>query len=259
MTGLAQPAPVMDPCKGYLLGKYERRFSPLRALVIHTTGSGLIARFRDDQDKYGWKSVFECAVWYFRTIGLDGYHYLFGQGGEEVQLCPEELCVWHVGAKDKWWRTGAAKIYSKPLNKWEMPGKTDWWRRRWPAMASPLDLGDAHIWDRYPQRPKRLKTAFLSRKGSINANTMAFGIVPDALGRGTKYPWSDACWNRIISRAHDVATRRELGLHRFTVCTHSDVHPRARSARNRPWDPGERQWSWEEFRRRSADYLRSRR
>lgn len=214
-------------------GKARKRTAPPVAIVIHTTGGGPVKRVVSDTYatwRARWPaaavSPFEAACWVFTAASPASGHYVVGQAGECVQVVPEDLIAWHVGAKD-------AERYSLPLSGWCAPDLR-WWPERWPGLSSPVELAGGRLW----------------RGGSCNGASIGIEVAPsvdDPTG-----PWSDACWRTLVALVSEICLRREIPCMRTHVVTHSDAHPYARTARGRPWDPSEAAWSWDEFAQRSG-------
>lgn len=186
------------------------------AIVVHTTGSGPIARWRRQAARFGEATPFETAIRIYRTIMDDAPHYVVGQGGECVQVTPEESAARHVGARD-------SHVYA--ATDWHAARKYAWWRARFPGIRSPRELAGGWLW----------------ADGSCNAHTDAIEVVPPV--DDPRAPWSDACWLTLRRLVHDLSERHSIPVTREHVVTHSDAHPWARTTdAGAPWDPGIRQW-----------------
>lgn len=213
-------------------GEYKARKGPVRAVVIHTTGAGPVRRlthptFERWRERHpgAARSAFSAALWVYRNAMKAGPHYVVGQLGQCVQLCPEQLIAWHVGKRD----SGA---YRLPWGGW-VSQETRWWLKRWNHRKSPRQLAGGKLW----------------AGGSCNANTIGIEVVPPE--EDTSGPWSDACWSKLGELVTDICFRHDVPCDAQYVLTHSDAHPRSRSTKSGlPWDPGPRQWSWAEAKER---------
>jgi N-acetyl-anhydromuramyl-L-alanine amidase AmpD len=206
---------------GSRTGKYSAREqnSAVHAIVVHTTGSGPITRWKSERNTPGKAQAtpFLTAVQRtYHTIMSAGPHYVVGQQGECIQLCRESLAAWHVGGDH-----GAAYQRSDWLE-----GLYEWWAERWPGLASPRELAGGHLWDH----------------DSCNANTIGIEVVPPV--DDVRNTWSPACRITLERLVRDVAARHGLPVTREFVVTHSDAHPISRTDKNGvPWDPGPLQWA----------------
>jgi hypothetical protein len=202
---------------GSRTGTYKQRAKAL-AIVIHTTGSGPVVRWRKEQGKPGKEQAtpFLTAVHRtYRAIMAAGPHYVVGQAGECVQVCAERLAAWHVGSDD-------SAAYVRP--QW-LEARYEWWAERWPELTSPTQLADGRLW----------------AGGSCNINTIGIEVVPPAAD--VRASWSQACWTRLERLVRDIASRHGIPMRREYIVTHSDAHPVARTDnRGEPWDPGSGQW-----------------
>lgn len=211
---------IVKPSRGFRrkkLQRYER--ASYSALIIHTTGMGVHRKAKR------WKvDPFLAALRiYSQQMDASG-HYVIGQLGQLAQCVPEEIVAWHVGSK------GAAAYHRAS---WWRAKKVAWWRERWPQYVAPGQLARGHLWATSPT----------TCKPSCNSNVIGFEVVPPP----DNGEWSAECWATIAELSRDVSERREIVLSLETVLSHSDAHPRSRSARGKPWDPGPKQWSYEKF------------
>lgn len=183
------------------------------AIVIHTTGLGVIGRYqRDKKDP----SPFHTAIRVYEYLMREGPHYVIGQGQDQIaQVCDESLAAWHVGSK------GHLQYRS---SRWINP-TVAWWGKRWAPLLSPRDLADGKLWE----------------KGSVNRVSIGIEVVPDE--SDPRGPWSAHAWASIEKLARDLASRYGIPWLRDHVITHSDCHPLARSSKGKPWDPNPAQWT----------------
>lgn len=237
-------APTVALARGHRLGVFAPRTARPVAIVIHTTGAGPGRRFHDERERqrHGYESPFDAAVRVYTKLMKAGPHYVVGQGGERIQVAPEDVCAWHVGSR-------GARPYHR--HEWTTKG-TGWWLRRWSphGITSPHQLAGGRLWRRYARPPgARLRWASWMARGSCNANTIGIEVVPP-LDPSTG-PWSDQCWGALLELVHDIATRHDMPLAREHILTHSDAHPLARSRRDAPWDTSPAQFTWERFHERT--------
>ena len=214
----------MSPSLGYRRGKYEERTADAVAIVVHTTGHGPVRRHTERPDR--WPTPFDAALWIYSQAMDAGPHYVVGQGGECAQTCPESHVAWHVG--------GAGSRPYKQAEKSGRPGawadnEHQWWKKRHAPLQNPRELAGGKLW----------------RSGSCNRNTYGIEVVPPT--EGAQREWSPECWVKVAVLVQDIALRRSVPLDRTTVITHSDAHPLARTARGKPWDTPESQWTWRRF------------
>src|SRR5574342_1411882 len=119
------------------------------AIVIHDTGPGPALRVNPKLDRelhfQRWRVMwptrrtsFGAAAWVYEVASPYCGHYLVGQGGECIQLVPEDLAAMHVGSS----RAGG---YRLPAFAW---AKTEhaWWRERWRGLSSPRALAGGKLW-----------------------------------------------------------------------------------------------------------------
>lgn len=206
---------------GYRRGRFAPRAS-YAAIVVHTTGRGVLARFAREGERKGDASPFETALRIYATIMDAAPHYVIGpRPGEIAQVTPESHAAWHTGSSG--WRR-----YQRP--RWAGTACA-WWHERWPELASPLDLALGEVWAGH----------------SPNANTVGIEFVPDP--DDPTGPLTAAAWASFVVLQADIRRRRAIPLHPARILTHSDVAPLSRSARGRPWDLAPDQWRWELFKR----------
>lgn len=220
--------PVAAPGRGYKRGKYQPRRS-YSAIVVHTTGRGILKKAK----RWGVSPIEAAARVYGAQMDAGAHYVICGLTGAAIQTCPEELAAWHVGSK-------GSKPYGRPnwarSTWWKRTRgkKVEWWSNRWPGFQSPHELAYGELWA--PNAKGR---------PSCNANTIGIEVIPNA-----KHPsgvWTNAAWIKLIQLCQDIRWRRSIHFRRETILSHSDAHPLARTARNRPWDPPGEIWTYEEF------------
>lgn len=223
------------PSLGVSRGLYAPRAS-VAGVVIHTTGSGVIRRWKRQGKRFKERSPFDTAVRIYSRIMTASGHYVVGQEGQIVQLVPEHLAAWHVGGRK-------ARLYRR---RWMRP-KYQWWAERWPGYDSPLQLANGELWKPYDKDAAvSWRARWLSRHGSCNANTIGIEVVPPTLD--PKSAWSDACWLSVVRLTQDICYRSALPIERQRIVSHSDAHPLSRTTRSGvPWDPNPTQFSYEKF------------
>lgn len=197
---------------GYRKGVWRKRKEEAVATVWHTTGAGVIRRYRSNPSRYG--SPFGAALWVFRNMKA-GPHIVIGQGaGEVTQVAPLDVIAWHVG-----------KANSRPyriLDGQPHSVKFAWWHDRWNphGIFSPRDLAGGLLWHGH----------------QCNPNTYGIEVVPpeeDPAG-----PWSAECWANVRAVAHELL----IPLDPIHQVGHSDAHPISRTARGMGWDPSPKAW-----------------
>ena len=208
--------------RGYAGGHYAARQYPPAAVVVHTTGAGPVKRYVDERQRarHGWESPFDAALWVYQSVIDAGPHYVLGQRGECVQVAPEGVCAWHVGSAESHPYTRA------PRESTWAKSEATWWFERWGPRLNPCQLAGDALWF----------------GGSCNANTLGIEVVPP--GQATRGPWSTDAWRTLAILVEDICERHEIPVERDRILTHSDAHPRARTARGAPWDPPPAQWTW---------------
>ena len=226
------------PSVGVRKALYAPR-AAISGVVIHTTGGGVLRRWKRQRVRYREHSPFDTAVRIYTRLMSASGHYVVGQQGQVVQLVPEHLAAWHVGSRK-------SRLYRK---RWIRP-KYQWWEDRWSHLDSPLDLANGELWSPYPRDADvSWRTRWLSRHGSCNANTIGIEVVPPI--DGPRLAWSDSCWQVLTQLTVDICYRNQCPVERERIVTHSDVHPISRTTRSgHPWDTCPAQFSWETFEKR---------
>lgn len=200
------------------------------AIVVHTTGSGPLKRFKRDGLKRGWRSPFDAALHLYCELMAEGPHYVIGEHGELAQVAREEQVAWHVGAN------GGA---SYARESWA--SKYPWWAVRFPGLRSPRELASGRLW--LPPLGGSWGSRWLARAGSPNARTIGVEVVPPAAGG--RLAWSAATWATLAELVRGVTARHAVPRDRMHIITHSDAHPIARTTSSGvPWDPPPSQWTW---------------
>lgn len=226
------------PSYGFSHNKFVDRNS-YSAIVIHTTGYGPVRKHHNLPHKYG--SPLGAAVSIYERMPYSP-HYVLGQDGTIVQMCPEELSSWHVGSSRGW-------RYDTP--RWATK-RYQWWFNRWEGLSTPKELAGGSLWLPYPESALSGKNRYFrkiywsSLRGSVNANTIGIEVVPPTAG--PTRPWSGELWRALRLLVQDIHRRREVPLEKHYVVTHSDCCPVSRTTRKGiPWDTWSTQWSWNKF------------
>lgn len=244
-TDASELDPRVVPSLGFKREKYEKRTRDPVAFIVHTTGYGPIRRFESSQrERFEWETPFDAALFIYEQIMKAGPHWVIGQRkGEIAQVCPEDLCAWHVGGRGGW-------VYRK--KRWSNRN-TEWWEKQWHPMTTPREFANGMLWAPYDPAPSLLKKITQARftawraKGSVNANTIGVEVVPNK--DDPSGAWSDEAWENLAKVIVNRAEAHSIELTPTTVLTHSSAHPRARSRNNTPWDTWPDQFTWEEFER----------
>ena len=200
---------------GWRKGYWKPRRREPVAVVWHTTGAGILRKYRRLRRRLGWASPFECALHQFTRNQKAGPHFVVGQRGEVEQIAPLDVVAWHVGRRKGW-------QYGVPgAGRWWGDPRFQWWRDRWDPLVSPTQLAGGKLW----------------RAGRCNENTIGVEVVPpteDPTG-----PWSREAWEAIA----DLARSLPVKIDPYHQISHSDAHPIARTTRSgAPWDPSPRAW-----------------
>ena len=197
------------------------------AVVIHTTGSGIVGKaLKKDVDPLDY------AAEYYARKNSYASHYLVGYDGTVVGTVPENLVAYHAGVSK-----GRRSIYRQGRERWPRhvkkgrelvdTGKSqpryDDWLERWPDLDSPLDL--------LPGR-------------SVNAQTIGVDFLAPLPGE--RHPQEQVMWVRAL--VMDLVERYKLGtvsgsmvdeldIPKEVVLRHADVDPLSRSSARGGWDP----------------------
>lgn len=221
---------------GYRSGDLELREAPPVAVIIHTTGAGIPARFLREGQRRGDRTPFDTANRVYTRIMRSSAHYVVGQVGECTQTVPEDHVAWHVGSGKS-----APYFRSSWVPRWRR-AEYEWWRSRWRGLTSPRDLAGGDLYRATPGSSSRLY-----RRGAVNPNTIGIEVVPpldDVRGE-----WSADAWRTLVALVLDICARHGIPVERTHIITHSDAHPLARTRRGVGWDVGPGQWSWQRFAR----------
>ena len=223
------------------------------AVVTHTTGGGINARFKREGARKGDASPFETAMRVYATIMEASPHYVVGQCGSVGQVVPEELCAWHVGG------AGSAPYHRAAWVPWRANKRFAWWLEKWAGLAGPRDLAGGQLWAPYvigPSLAQRLRHPLSWGKGSVNAWSYSLEVVPPIDDPGG--PWSPECWRSVAALHLDIGQRQGVPLERDCRITHSDAHPLSRTTPSgKAWDTVDAQWSWERFELEAAQLGRA--
>jgi len=128
-ASFALPSP-----RGYRTSGGKRR-GKVRAVVVHTTGSGLAAKAEKNRRGRGrgCTTALDCGLETYARPGDGGFpHYLIAYDGTIYCTCPEDHVAWHAG----WTKATGGKAAFSP-DRWSAPG---WWARVWSPAKSPLEL-----------------------------------------------------------------------------------------------------------------------
>lgn len=196
-------AAFVSPSRGYRRGKYSERRS-VAAYVVHTTGSGILRRWKAQGKRHGEATPFETALRVYGRLMDASPHYVVGQQeGQVAQVCPEHLAAWHVGSRNY-------RRYSR----WKHPLRSSryhWWRKEFPLLESPVELLDGRLWN----------------GGSVNSNTLGVECVPPLDGE-----WSDAFYRNLQELLQELDERHQATW----AVTHSVADPVGRTNKFGPWD-----------------------
>lgn len=198
--------------RGFLRGKYTIRRSEPTAIVLHTTGAGVLARW-EREGKRG--TPFETALRIYHKLTDAGPHYVVGQRGEVEQTCPLEYEAWHVGKANS-----SAYFHTWSTSKL-LRARYSWWFKRW-AYNTPADLCGGTLWS----------------GGSCNANSIGIEVVPPKRDpRGKRVGWGDSCWASLSNLLDELCRASGIPYTSDYIVGHSDAHPIARSNWLGAWDP----------------------
>ena len=238
-AGYLEGYPMGPPNRGLKRGKYEsRQLEDIHAIVVHTTGAGLIRRYNRESR---WSASKQTRV-YGRTLPpaalpptgirpvdtalrvysqlMDaGPHFVVDQDGNVFQTCPLHYAAWHVGRSKSWAYWAKNTVSRSP--------KYNWWRERWPTIDSPSQIAKGKLW----------------LGNQCNRNTVGIEVVPpvdDPRGIG---PWSMQCWLALTRLFRALSSNLDIPLDRWHIVGHADAHPHSRTAKGLPWDPTPSQMS----------------
>ena len=203
------------------------RSKAVQALIIHTTGSGIIGKaLKANADPLDY-----AAAYYARPKSYAS-HYLVGYDGTIVGTVPENVTAYHAGVGKS-----RRRLYAKGSDHWrrfvakgrelvdtgQIQSRYDDWAERWPGKASPLDLIDG-----------------------ASVNSVSIGIDLLAPLPGERHPTTQIMWARAL--VIDLVDRYDLGtvagslveeleIPKTAILRHADVDPISRSSKRGGWDP----------------------
>jgi hypothetical protein len=198
---------------GYRKGVYKPRKEAARVLIIHTTGGGIIRRYKASPGR--WKNPFETALWVYGNVMTAGPHYVVGQEGQAEVICPLTHAAHHVGVDHK--TPGKSpQLYQKPWWQDQKETRYGWWFEepgRDFLADSPITL-PGEPWG----RGKRL---------SCNMKCDGLEIVPPDYDPTMK----DFLSEEVLDAVAYIALNYDY------VYSHSEVHPLARTNHaGKAWD-----------------------
>lgn len=183
-----------------------KRKRPLRGIVVHTAGTGVVERARETGAQ-----PLDVALRAYARAGAVFPHAVIGQDGRIVQVAEWERIAWHAGLTDeqrKLYETGAWR-QRVPLEALAL------WDARWPGRRGPLDIVP----------------------GPWNETTIGIELVPAGaakyVGAGGVYARAQLAALRILL----AALRERLGAG-LVVVGHEDLEPLERWDAHGGWDPG---------------------
>ena len=190
------------------------------AVVVHTTGSGIVAKaLKKSLDPQEYAAKYYAGKRSFSSHYLVGHD--FSRDDAIIGTVPENLVSYHSGMNKH-----RRAIYKKGKSVWPRYKKVDGafvdggkhlphyedWLDRWPNLDSPNDLIPGT---------------------SINYRTIGVDFL--APEPGEKHSELQTRW--VASLISDILERTGLKIERKTVLRHSDVDPLTRSTRRGGWDP----------------------
>ena len=199
---------------GHRQGKYRKRKERAETLIIHTTGGGIIRRYKASPGR--WKNPFETALWVYGNVMTAGPHYVVGQEGQGEIICPLTYAAHHVGASHK--TPGMSpQLYQKPW--WKAKDAVEhwaWWH------DGPGDAFGAYSPIELPGAPWGGGTRL-----SCNNRCDGLEIVPPEGDPTMKQFLTDDVMETVVAIAKEYSY----------VYSHSEVHPLARTNQARKaWD-----------------------
>lgn len=192
------------------------RAAKVQAVMIHTTGSGLIANAL----KAG-KDVLAYYAAYYARADAYASGSVVGWEGKVVGTVPDNLIAYHAGVS-KTYRA----IYAKGTAVWRrhvlengklvdkgvpQPHYEDW-LARWPTLKSPLDL--------------------LTGPG-VNSVTIGLDLLAPVAGA----QHGETQLQKMAALIREIAGRQGIVVKKETVLRHSDIDPFSRSTSRGGWDP----------------------
>lgn len=219
----------------------KTRTSPVRCIVMHSTGSGLAAHaerkapYAIDPSKYE-----AAALEWYRSSGSEFFgHVMVGPTGARYDLAPLDKVALHSASLDGRYINANWREWARPIggkSGWHRHGRDpaqvwDWWDARWPGVTTPQEF-------------------FNTRH--INAISIGVDVLP--LPDGT---YTDAQVEHTAALVVELADVHGLAIRtsgkRPTVLGHEDIDPLRRGTKWRGdriigvgWDPGGK-WPRERF------------
>lgn len=187
-------------------------------VILHTTGSGV--------DLEAARRTYRTGEAYpHYLIGHDGQ--IYGFAGEDYKAAHAAWRPWESAAfADGTWRSKWARDYADDVVP-AAAGFYDWWDRRWPGLASPVELLEA------------------AAGAGATPNRASVGI--ELLD--CKPEFTDEQYTACARLCLDVAIRWAIPIPSAIpapqLLSHSDINPGRRSTARGPWDPTPTQLRWE--------------
>jgi hypothetical protein len=227
MAGSTDDLLAVDPRVGaYGCSSLRRRRKPVRGVVVHTTGRGLLRRVVGGVDGPGAAAARRYAR---GAVGDFFGHYLIDHDGRVYALAHPERVALHTAALHRFYGSEGVpsdrwRMYCCPLSeRMQRHGRDearvwDWWNARWPELASPVVM--------------------LGR--NVNAAAVGIDLLPlDDLTYTAAQVESCAVLVEALSEA------LRFSIEPMRVVRHEDVDPLRRGAVRKgdrilgvPWDPG---------------------
>lgn len=194
--------------------RFKKRTSPVRGVIVHHTGSGLIGRWKREAKAKPSLQPLDTAINLYRNILKVSPHWVIDQNGEFFQVCDESYAAHHTG-------TAGHQVYRRTV--------PAYWLNRWQPFGvnSPYGLMGGTLWS----------------SGSANNETVGIEVVPNP--QNPTGPWSEKCLETLRHMAFAIAERHGFPCDHLHVVGHYDAHPNSRShaVTQKPWDPWEHQFN----------------
>lgn len=211
---------------------HPRSVNKVGAILVHTTGSGIVAKAR----KMG-RDPLDHAVAHYAGPKAYTSHYVMGWDGAIVGIVPENERALHAGVSDERRRLYQAGFatwarWLRPLNpaKPPLPAKV---MDRDDGMVLYRDLFAGHLWwpRRWPLLPDPTRIT-----SDPNGTTIGMDLLPAPEAEGGVHPggFTDAQRDSLDVWVADVRRRLDRIL---PVLGHADVDPIVRCDAKGPWDP----------------------
>lgn len=207
--------------------KLAARTLPPQAVVVHTTGGGIVAKaLKADREP-----LTEALAWYSGPKAYSSGYLIggFRRPGWDAQddaiagIVPDNLVALHAGVP-----AGNAALYARGRAVWmrhvakggalvdtgRVQERYSDWAERWPGAEGPADILRGHA------------------KG-VNARTLSLDVL--APEPGEPHSAQQLSWAAALVR--DLLGRHGLPVSRTTVLRHSDVDPLSRTSPAGGWDP----------------------